>query len=62
MIMIIPVYSLGLFEAMSAIEMMDAKMDAGMMCNQIKRKVLSLEHAVQVVIDMNFFVTIFVLI
>ncbi|KAJ8304627.1 hypothetical protein KUTeg_018210 [Tegillarca granosa] len=30
--------SFGLFEAMSAIEMMDPKMDAGMMCNQIHRK------------------------
>lgn len=38
----------GLFEAMSAIEMMDPKMDAGMMCNQIRRKVLSLEQAVEV--------------
>ena len=25
----------GLFEAMSAIEMMDPKMDAGMLCNQV---------------------------
>ncbi|XP_076465149.1 N-alpha-acetyltransferase 35, NatC auxiliary subunit-like [Babylonia areolata] len=38
--------SFGLFEAMSAIEMMDPKMDAGMMCNQIQRKVYNLEHAV----------------
>ncbi|KAK3610213.1 hypothetical protein CHS0354_038852 [Potamilus streckersoni] len=37
----------GLFEAMSAIEMMDSKMDAGMMCNQIKRKVLNLNQAIQ---------------
>ena len=34
---------------MSAIEMMDPKMDAGMMCNQIKRKVLSFEQAVEVI-------------
>ena len=34
---------------MSAIEMMDPKMDAGMMCNQIKRKVLNFEQAVEVV-------------
>ncbi|CAG2221312.1 MAK10 [Mytilus edulis] len=34
------------FEAMSAIEMMDPKMDAGMMCNQIQRKVLNFEQAV----------------
>ena len=33
---------------MSAIEMMDPKMDAGMMCNQIKRKVLNFEQAVEV--------------
>ncbi|XP_074657806.1 N-alpha-acetyltransferase 35, NatC auxiliary subunit-like [Tubulanus polymorphus] len=36
----------GLFEAMSAIEMMDPKMDAGMLCNQTKRKVRSLEQAI----------------
>jgi len=29
----------GLFEGMSAVEMMDPKMDAGMVCNQTKRKV-----------------------
>ncbi len=40
--------SFGLFEAMSAIEMMDPKMDAGMMCNQAKRKVLNLEQGIQV--------------
>ncbi|XP_064620991.1 N-alpha-acetyltransferase 35, NatC auxiliary subunit-like [Lineus longissimus] len=39
--------SFGLFEAMSAIEMMDPKMDAGMMCNQTKRKVLNFEKSVQ---------------
>lgn len=38
----------GLFEAMSAIEMMDPKMDAGMLCNRGKKKALSLEQAVQV--------------
>ena len=38
----------GLFEAMSAIEMMDPKMDAGMLCNQIKRKVFTLEQAIEV--------------
>ncbi|KAH3833681.1 hypothetical protein DPMN_106994 [Dreissena polymorpha] len=36
----------GLFEAMSAIEMMDEKMDAGMMCNQTKRPVLDLHTSV----------------
>ena len=40
--------SFGLFEAMSAIEMMDPKMDAGMLCNQIKRKVHNLEQSVAV--------------
>ncbi|ESO92094.1 hypothetical protein LOTGIDRAFT_202629 [Lottia gigantea] len=39
--------SFGLFEAMSAIEMMDSKMDAGMMCNQIKRKVLTFEQSIE---------------
>ncbi|XP_025078091.1 N-alpha-acetyltransferase 35, NatC auxiliary subunit-like [Pomacea canaliculata] len=39
--------SFGLFEAMSAIEMMDPKMDAGMLCNQISRKVYNLEQAVE---------------
>lgn len=33
---------------MSAIEMMDPKMDAGMLCNQISRKVYNLEQAVEV--------------
>uniref|UniRef100_A0A8C7IQ73 N-alpha-acetyltransferase 35, NatC auxiliary subunit n=1 Tax=Oncorhynchus kisutch TaxID=8019 RepID=A0A8C7IQ73_ONCKI len=37
----------GLFEAMSAIEMMDPKMDAGMIGNQVNRKVLSFEQAVK---------------
>ncbi|RMX51654.1 hypothetical protein pdam_00020297 [Pocillopora damicornis] len=36
----------GLFEAMSAIEMMDPKMDAGMLCNKAK-KVLQFEPAVK---------------
>lgn len=43
-------YSFGLFEAMSAIEMMDPKMDAGMMCNQIQRKVLTFDSALEVYI------------
>lgn len=38
----------GLFEAMSAIEMMDPKMDAGMIGNQVNRKVLNLEQAIKV--------------
>jgi len=33
---------------MSAIEMMDVKMDAGMMCNQIRRKVLDLPQSIEV--------------
>ncbi|KAJ8005973.1 hypothetical protein DPEC_G00123450 [Dallia pectoralis] len=37
----------GLFEAMSAIEMMDPKMDAGMIGNQVNRKVLHFEQAVK---------------
>ncbi|XP_030757541.1 N-alpha-acetyltransferase 35, NatC auxiliary subunit [Sitophilus oryzae] len=37
----------GLFEAMSAIEMMDPKMDAGMLCNRGARKVTSFEQAVK---------------
>uniref|UniRef100_T1JZA6 Protein MAK10 homolog n=1 Tax=Tetranychus urticae TaxID=32264 RepID=T1JZA6_TETUR len=36
----------GLFEAMSAIEMMDPKMDAGMVCNR-DRKVLNFEQSVE---------------
>lgn len=39
--------SFGLFEAMSAIEMMDPKMDAGMVCNQSGRKVLNFEQAMK---------------
>nr|XP_002740693.2 PREDICTED: N-alpha-acetyltransferase 35, NatC auxiliary subunit-like [Saccoglossus kowalevskii] len=37
----------GLFEAMSAIEMMDPKMDAGMVCNQANRKVLNFEQSIK---------------
>eukprot|EP00106_Octopus_bimaculoides_P003105 XP_014770547.1 PREDICTED: N-alpha-acetyltransferase 35, NatC auxiliary subunit-like [Octopus bimaculoides] len=39
--------SFTLFEAMSAIEMMDPKMDAGMLCNQTKRKVLNFEQSIK---------------
>ncbi|KAF3817887.1 hypothetical protein GH733_013736 [Mirounga leonina] len=38
----------GLFEAMSAIEMMDPKMDAGMIGNQVNRKVLNFEQAIKI--------------
>lgn len=38
----------GLFEAMSAIEMMDPKMDAGMICNRGVRKIKSFEQAIKV--------------
>lgn len=38
----------GLFEAMSAIEMMDPKMDAGMMCNRGSKKVLNFDQALKV--------------
>ncbi|CAH0561847.1 unnamed protein product [Brassicogethes aeneus] len=37
----------GLFEAMSAIEMMDPKMDAGMICNRGVRKIKSFEQAIK---------------
>lgn len=40
--------SFGLFEAMSAIELMDPKMDAGMLSNQSQAKIKSLSQAVQV--------------
>lgn len=48
------VLSFGLFEAMSAIEMMDPKMDAGMIGNQVNRKVLNFEQAIKV--RVNFLV------
>ena len=35
-----------LFEAMSAIEMMDPKMDSGMACNRVSRKVVNLQDSV----------------
>lgn len=38
----------GLFEAMSAIEMMDPKMDAGMNCNKNTEPPLTFETAVSV--------------
>lgn len=38
----------GLFEAMSAIEMMDPKMDAGMLCNRGNKAALSFDQAVEV--------------
>lgn len=38
----------GLFEAMSAIEMMDPKMDAGMCCNKNTEPPLTFETAVSV--------------
>ncbi|OWK07240.1 NAA35 [Cervus elaphus hippelaphus] len=40
----------GLFEAMSAIEMMDPKMDAGMIGNQVNRKVLNFEQAIKTMV------------
>ncbi|GAB1609824.1 N-alpha-acetyltransferase 35, NatC auxiliary subunit-like [Argonauta hians] len=47
-----------LYEAMSAIEMMDPKMDAGMLCNQTKRKVLNFEQSIKtktvLIKDLNF--------
>ena len=41
-------FRFGLFEAMSAIEMMDPKMDAGMMCNRGSKKVLNFDQALKV--------------
>lgn len=38
----------GLFEAMSAIEMMDPKMDAGMLCNRGVKKAKSFDQAIDV--------------
>lgn len=38
----------GLFEAMSAIEMMDPKMDAGMLCNRGSKATLNFDQAVEV--------------
>ena len=38
----------GLFEAMSAIEMMDPKMDAGMICNRGARKAKTLSQTLEV--------------
>lgn len=38
----------GLFEAMSAIEMMDPKMDAGMICNRGNKRALSFDQALEV--------------
>jgi hypothetical protein len=38
----------GLFEAMSAIEMMDPKMDAGMLCNRGNKAALNFDQAVEV--------------
>ena len=40
-------YSFGLFEAMSAIEIMDPKMDAGMRCNRT-RTVHQMDSAIEV--------------
>ena len=45
-------FRFGLFEAMSAIEIMDPKMDAGMVCNR-KRKVLQFAEVVEVIVFMS---------
>lgn len=39
---------------MSAIEMMDPKMDAGMIGNQVNRKVLNFEQAIKVICSLPF--------
>lgn len=44
---------------MSAIEMMDPKMDAGMIGNQVNRKVLNFEQAIKVGIFVLIFVNSF---
>ena len=41
-------FSFGLFEAMSAIELMDPKMDAGMLENQSQAKIKTFKQAIQV--------------
>lgn len=38
----------GLYEAMSAVEMMDPKMDAGMMCNRSDKPTLTFAKAIEV--------------
>lgn len=52
--------SFGLFEAMSAIEMMDPKMDAGMICNKGRRTIMNFDQAVEVLLYLvlQFFFTI----
>ena len=47
-------YSFGLFEAMSAIELMDPKMDAGMIMNQSQTKIKSFQQAIMVNITIFF--------
>lgn len=49
----------GLFEAMSAIEMMDPKMDAGMLCNRGARRAKSFDQAVDVSVEEKFFPIVF---
>ena len=44
--------SFGLFEAMSAIELMDPKMDAGMLENQSQAKIKSFKQAIEVIINL----------
>lgn len=45
-----------LYEAMSAIEMMDPKMDAGMLCNRGVRQIKSFEQAVEdKILKLNYF-------
>lgn len=45
---------------MSAIEMMDPKMDAGMIGNQVNRKVLNFEQAIKVCVTSLILMTLFV--
>lgn len=48
----------GLFEAMSAIEMMDPKMDAGMLCNRGNKPPLTLNQAIKVCLLLIFSIAI----
>ena len=54
-------FSFGLFEAMSAIELMDPKMDAGMLINQShSTKIKSFQQAIQVLVDQMSFTAFYV--
>lgn len=50
----------GLFEAMSAIEMMDPKMDAGMMCNRDSKHALTIDELIEVCTTNSTFLLIII--